>query len=67
MYKNLMAYLAIGMELTVDRDTGEVHIHRAVAAIDTGQIGQPGRRAQPGGGRHHPVRQLDALRTAAFR
>ncbi|OZI19955.1 aldehyde dehydrogenase [Bordetella genomosp. 9] len=51
MYKNLMAYLAIGMELTVDRDSGEVHVHRAVAAIDTGQIVNPdGVRNQVEGG-----------------
>ncbi|OZI61996.1 xanthine dehydrogenase family protein molybdopterin-binding subunit [Bordetella genomosp. 11] len=51
MYKNLMAYLAIGMELTVDRDSGEVRIHRAVAAIDTGQIVNPdGVRNQVEGG-----------------
>jgi CO/xanthine dehydrogenase Mo-binding subunit len=50
-YKNLMAYLAIAMELSVDRDTGEVHIHRAVAAIDTGQIVNPdGVRNQVEGG-----------------
>jgi CO/xanthine dehydrogenase Mo-binding subunit len=50
-YKNLMAYLAIAMDLSVDRDTGEVHIHRAVAAIDTGQIVNPdGVRNQVEGG-----------------
>ncbi|ANN76856.1 xanthine dehydrogenase family protein molybdopterin-binding subunit [Bordetella flabilis] len=50
-YKNLMAYLAIAMDLSVDRDTGEVHIHRAVAAIDCGQIVNPdGVRNQVEGG-----------------
>jgi CO/xanthine dehydrogenase Mo-binding subunit len=50
-YKNLMAYLAIAMDLTVDRDTGDVHIHRAVAAIDCGQIVNPdGVRNQVEGG-----------------
>jgi CO/xanthine dehydrogenase Mo-binding subunit len=50
-YKNSMAYLAIAMDLSVDRDSGQVHIHRAVAAIDTGQIVNPdGVRNQVEGG-----------------
>jgi nicotinate dehydrogenase subunit B len=50
-YKNLMAYCAIAMEITVDRDTGRVDIERAVAAIDCGQIVNPdGVRNQVEGG-----------------
>ncbi|MCP3723515.1 molybdopterin-dependent oxidoreductase [Paraburkholderia sp. CNPSo 3272] len=50
-YKNLMAYLAIAMDVTVMRDTGEVHVERVVAAIDCGQIVNPdGVRNQVEGG-----------------
>ncbi|WP_322029289.1 xanthine dehydrogenase family protein molybdopterin-binding subunit [Paraburkholderia sp. J76] len=50
-YKNLMAYLALAMDITVLRDTGEVHIERVVAAIDCGQIVNPdGVRNQVEGG-----------------
>ncbi|SEJ74896.1 xanthine dehydrogenase family protein molybdopterin-binding subunit [Paraburkholderia diazotrophica] len=50
-YKNLMAYLAIAMEVTVMRDTGEVRIERVVAAVDCGQIVNPdGVRNQIEGG-----------------
>jgi CO/xanthine dehydrogenase Mo-binding subunit len=50
-YKNLMAYFAIAMEVSVERDTGEVHIERVVAAIDCGQIVNPdGVRNQVEGG-----------------
>jgi nicotinate dehydrogenase subunit B len=40
-YKNLMAYLAMAVEVTVERDTGRVQIERAVAALDCGQIVNP--------------------------
>ncbi|MCG5072704.1 xanthine dehydrogenase family protein molybdopterin-binding subunit [Paraburkholderia tagetis] len=50
-YKNLMAYVALAMEVTVDRDTGEVRIERVVAAVDCGQIVNPdGVRNQIEGG-----------------
>ncbi|WP_343672543.1 xanthine dehydrogenase family protein molybdopterin-binding subunit [Paraburkholderia heleia] len=50
-YKNLMAYLAIAMDVTVMRDTGEVRIERVVAAIDCGQTVNPdGVRNQVEGG-----------------
>jgi nicotinate dehydrogenase subunit B len=50
-YKNLMAYLAIAMEITVERETGAVRIGRVVAAIDTGQVVNPdGVRNQVEGG-----------------
>ncbi|CAB3762641.1 xanthine dehydrogenase family protein molybdopterin-binding subunit [Paraburkholderia humisilvae] len=50
-YKNLMAYCAIAIEITVDHDTGRVDIERAVAAVDCGQIVNPdGVRNQVEGG-----------------
>jgi CO/xanthine dehydrogenase Mo-binding subunit len=50
-YKNLMAYLAIAMDVTVMRDTGELSIERVVAAVDCGQIVNPdGVRNQIEGG-----------------
>ncbi|MEM5438610.1 xanthine dehydrogenase family protein molybdopterin-binding subunit [Paraburkholderia diazotrophica] len=50
-YKNLMAYLAIAMDVTVIRDTGDVRIERVVAAVDCGQIVNPdGVRNQIEGG-----------------
>jgi nicotinate dehydrogenase subunit B len=50
-YKNLMAYFAIAVEISVERDTGDVRIERVVAAIDCGQIVNPdGVRNQVEGG-----------------
>jgi CO/xanthine dehydrogenase Mo-binding subunit len=40
-YKNLMAYVAIAVELEVQPDTGKVNILRVVAAVDCGQIVNP--------------------------
>ena len=40
-YKNLAAYCAIALELEVDRDTGDVRIDRAVAAVDSGEAVNP--------------------------
>lgn len=40
-YKNLMAYVAIALELEVQPDTGRVNILRVVAAVDCGQIVNP--------------------------
>jgi len=40
-YKNLMAYVAIALELEVQPDTGKVNILRVVAAVDCGQIVNP--------------------------
>jgi nicotinate dehydrogenase subunit B len=36
-YKNLGAYCAIALDLTVEHETGRVQIGRAVAAVDSGQ------------------------------
>lgn len=50
-YKNLMAYLAIAIEIAVDPTTGKVQIKRAVAAVDCGEIVNPdGVRNQIEGG-----------------
>ncbi|MFL9897962.1 molybdopterin-dependent oxidoreductase [Paraburkholderia fungorum] len=40
-YKNLMAYVAIAVEISVEPETGTVHLEEAVAAVDTGQIVNP--------------------------
>jgi CO/xanthine dehydrogenase Mo-binding subunit len=37
-YKNLAAYLAIAVEISVDHDTGLIHLLRAEAAIDSGEV-----------------------------
>ena len=50
-YKNLGAYAAIALEVEVHRDTGTVHIVRAVAATDSGEAVNPdGIRNQIEGG-----------------
>ena len=50
-YKNLMAYFAIAVEISVAPETGEVQIERVVAAVDCGQIVNPdGVRNQIEGG-----------------
>jgi nicotinate dehydrogenase subunit B len=41
-YKNIGAYLAVAMEIEVDRDTGNISVRRAVAATDYGQPVNPG-------------------------
>jgi nicotinate dehydrogenase subunit B len=51
MYKNLMAYCAIAVEVVVERDTGNVRMERAACAVDCGQIVNPdGARNQVEGG-----------------
>jgi nicotinate dehydrogenase subunit B len=40
-YKNLSAYVAVVAEVTVDRDSGAVHVMKAWAAIDAGQTVNP--------------------------
>jgi CO/xanthine dehydrogenase Mo-binding subunit len=37
-YKNLMAYVAIAVEISVVRETGQVMLERAEVAVDAGQI-----------------------------
>ncbi|RQG98430.1 xanthine dehydrogenase family protein molybdopterin-binding subunit [Natrarchaeobius oligotrophus] len=50
-YKNLSAYCAVVAEVTVDDDSGEVTVDRAVAADDSGEIVNPdGVRQQIWGG-----------------
>ena len=50
-YKNLEAYCAVAMEVTVDPDTRRPRIGRVVAAVDTGEIINPdGVRNQVEGG-----------------
>jgi nicotinate dehydrogenase subunit B len=46
-YKNRQAYVAVVIDLSVDRESGEIHLHRAVIAADAGQIVHPeGLRSQ---------------------
>ncbi|TMJ36248.1 MAG: xanthine dehydrogenase family protein molybdopterin-binding subunit, partial [Alphaproteobacteria bacterium] len=50
-YKNLAAYLALALEVKVERETGRTRVIRAVAAIDSGQAVNPdGIRNQTTGG-----------------
>jgi nicotinate dehydrogenase subunit B len=50
-YKNLMAYVAIAVEVSVVRETGQVILERAEVAVDSGQIVNPdGIRNQIEGG-----------------
>jgi len=50
-YKNLAAYCAVALAARVDRDSGRVHVERAVAATDSGEAVNPdGIRNQVEGG-----------------
>ncbi len=50
-YENHASYAAVAMEVQVDRDTGAVHVLRAVAAVDSGEAVNPdGIRNQVEGG-----------------
>jgi CO/xanthine dehydrogenase Mo-binding subunit len=50
-YKNIMAYVALALELRVERSTGAVHIVRVTAAVDCGQgVNPDGIRNQIEGG-----------------
>ncbi len=40
-YKNLAAYLALAVEVEIERETGRTRVVRAVAAIDSGQAVNP--------------------------
>jgi CO/xanthine dehydrogenase Mo-binding subunit len=40
-YKNLAAYVAVAVDLEVDRDSGRIRLGRAVAADDSGQAVNP--------------------------
>jgi CO/xanthine dehydrogenase Mo-binding subunit len=40
-YKNLSAYVAVVVEVTVDRGSGAVRVTKATAAIDAGQVVNP--------------------------
>ncbi|NUZ07822.1 xanthine dehydrogenase family protein molybdopterin-binding subunit [Piscinibacter koreensis] len=50
-YKNYAGYCAIAVEVAVQRDTGRVHVRRAIAAADSGEAVNPdGIRNQIEGG-----------------
>ncbi len=40
-YKNLAAYLAVAVEVAVDRDSGRVRLNRIAAAVDSGEAVNP--------------------------
>ena len=73
-YKNLGAYCAIAMEVSVDRETGAITVARVHAAVDSGQAASPdGIRNQVEGGivqslswtRHESVR-FDETRQLSY-
>ena len=73
-YKNLGAYCAIVLDVEIEPETGEAVVHRAVAAVDSGEVVNPGGiRNQIEGGivqslswtRHEAV-GFDAHRRTAF-
>jgi nicotinate dehydrogenase subunit B len=50
-YKNLAAYCAVAVQLSVDHESGRIEVERIVTAVDTGQIVNPdGIRNQIEGG-----------------
>ncbi|MCB4767668.1 molybdopterin-dependent oxidoreductase [Ancylobacter sp. Lp-2] len=50
-YKNLEAWCAVALEISIDQDTGRTIVERATAAVDTGQVVNPdGVRNQIEGG-----------------
>ncbi|MCW5734720.1 MAG: xanthine dehydrogenase family protein molybdopterin-binding subunit [Enhydrobacter sp.] len=50
-YKNLASYCAVAMDVRIDRETGEIHMPRVVAAVDCGEAVSPdGIRNQIEGG-----------------
>ena len=50
-YKNLASHCAVAMEVRVDHDSGEIHVPRVVAAVDSGEAVSPdGIRNQIEGG-----------------
>lgn len=40
-YKNIQCYTAIVVEVTVDRESGQIHLERAVIAAEAGQVVNP--------------------------
>ncbi len=61
-YKNMQAYVAIGVILTVDPDTGHITLEQGFIAADSGHIVNPGWPQCPAGGQFHSGRQLDSVR-----
>ena len=65
--QDLATYVAVIVDLELDRDSGQIRVPRAYAAADSGQIINPERPHQPDRGRHRAIHQLDAARGGAFR
>ncbi|HZO21186.1 MAG TPA: molybdopterin cofactor-binding domain-containing protein [Steroidobacteraceae bacterium] len=40
-YKNLAAYCAVAMQVEVSPETGRIHVRRAIAAVDAGEVINP--------------------------
>src|SRR5205085_11274796 len=40
-YKNLAAYMALAVEVELDRESGRVRLRRAIAAVDSGEAVNP--------------------------
>lgn len=40
-YKNMSAYCAVALEVTVERESGRIRVSRVAAAVDTGEIVNP--------------------------
>jgi CO/xanthine dehydrogenase Mo-binding subunit len=40
-YKNRQSYVAVVVDLSVDRESGQIHLQRAVIAADSGQVVNP--------------------------
>ena len=65
-YKNLAAYLALALDMEVERETGRSHRPRGGGHRQR-RDRQPGRDPQPDRGRHHPGGELDPLRGGLLR
>ena len=61
-YKNLEAYCAVALELSVERETGKVQIARVNAAVDTGEVVNPDGVHGSDRRRNHTIRELDLVR-----
>jgi len=61
-YKNLGAYAAVAVEVSLDHESGRVRLVRAAASVDSGQAVNPDAIRNQIEGGHSPICELDALR-----
>ena len=59
-YKTLATYVAIVVDLELDRASGQIKVPRAYVAVNSGQIMNPDGLTDRIRGRHRTVHQLDA-------